>query len=90
MWFLATAFSNFMAAVIAQFTGVGHGEGEGRSFIPPPTETVHIYGAVFGNIAIAGLVCAGVCFALVPLLKRWTHPDAPYGDPDGRSTRRSD
>ena len=26
MWFLATAFSQFLAAIIAQFTGVGHGD----------------------------------------------------------------
>ena len=26
MWFLATAFSQFLAAIIAQFTGVSHGE----------------------------------------------------------------
>ena len=34
MWFLATAFSQFLAAIIAQFTGVTHGSGE--SVIPAP------------------------------------------------------
>jgi POT family proton-dependent oligopeptide transporter len=71
-WFLATAFSQYLAAIISQFTGVG-GENGGHGGIPVPRETVHVYGDVFGNIAIAGLICAGVCFALVPVLGRWTH-----------------
>jgi len=71
-WFLATAFSSFLAAVIAQFTQVGHG-GEGVAIIPLPIETVDIYGSVFGKIAIAGLVCSLAAFALVPKLKRWSH-----------------
>ena len=47
--------------------------------IPVPSETVHVYGAVFGNIAIAGLISAGVCFLLVPVLGRWMH--RTYSEP---------
>ena len=51
-WFLATAFSSFLSSVIAEFTGVGEGGGaEGP--IPPPIDTVHVYGSVFGTIGIA-------------------------------------
>ena len=71
-WFLATAFSQYLAAIISQFTGVG-GESGGNWVIPVPRETVHVYGGVFGNIAIAGLISAAVCFLLVPVLGRWMH-----------------
>jgi proton-dependent oligopeptide transporter, POT family len=77
MWFLATAYSQFLAAMIAQFTGVGHG-GE-DSTIPIPSETVSVYGEVFGNIAITAMISGVICLALAPLLKRWMHQgaDAP-------------
>jgi POT family proton-dependent oligopeptide transporter len=72
MWFLATAFSQFLAAIIAQFTGVGHGAEE-ASGIPVPRDTVDIYGDVFGKIAIAAVVSALICFILSPLLTKWMH-----------------
>jgi POT family proton-dependent oligopeptide transporter len=71
-WFLATAFSQFLAAIIAQFTGVGHGTEEAAG-IPVPKQTVDVYGDVFGKIAIAAMVSALICFALSPLLTRWMH-----------------
>jgi POT family proton-dependent oligopeptide transporter len=67
IWFLATAFSQFLAAIIAQFTSVGEA-------IPPPIKTVHIYGNVFGIIACVSIALAVLCFALSPVLTRWTHP----------------
>jgi POT family proton-dependent oligopeptide transporter len=70
-WFLATAFSQYLAAIISQFTGVSDAAGAGAT--PVPLATLHVYGDVFGKIAIAGLVSAAICFALVPWLKRWTH-----------------
>ncbi|MCB9654164.1 MAG: MFS transporter [Deltaproteobacteria bacterium] len=73
-WFLATAFSNYLAAIIASFTGVGHGSGGAAGLsIPIPLETVHVYGEVFGKIGIAGLVSAGLLFMLSPLLRKWMH-----------------
>ena len=73
-WFLATAFSAFLAGLIATLTGVVHVEGEEQA-IPAPLETVGIYGDVFGKIAIAALVSAGIVFVLSPLLKKWMHAD---------------
>jgi POT family proton-dependent oligopeptide transporter len=73
-WFLATAFSNFLAGLIAQLTGVG-GEGEEAQVIPPPSDTVHLYGDVFGQIALIGVASALVCFALSPLLAKWMHSE---------------
>ncbi len=71
-WFLATAGSQFMAAIIAQFTRVGDSGAE-AGWIPPPKETLHMYANVYGMIAIAAMVAAGVCFLLVPPLKKWMH-----------------
>lgn len=72
-WFLATAFSNYLAGVIAAFTGVSGSEGE--QIIPAPIQTVHVYGGVFGKIAITAIVSALICFALTPLLRKWMHPE---------------
>jgi POT family proton-dependent oligopeptide transporter len=71
-WFLATAFSNLAAGIIATFTGVGQG-GEGEQIIPIPNDTVNVYGHVFGLIALMAIGSAVLCFLLVPLLKYWMH-----------------
>ena len=71
-WFLATAFSQYLAAIISQFTGVEHGEGT-EKVIPPPIETVNVYGDVFRNIALAAIVSGVICLALAPLLQKWMH-----------------
>ncbi len=72
-WFLATAFSQFLAAIIAQFTGVS--EGGDESVIPIPTETVNVYGNVFMLIAASAAISGLICLALSPLLKMWMHTD---------------
>ena len=72
-WFLATGFSNYLAGMIAVFTGVAHGD-DGKTF-PPPIETVHVYGGVFAHIAIAGLVSGLLLLLLSPILLRWMHVD---------------
>jgi POT family proton-dependent oligopeptide transporter len=73
-WFLASAFAEYLAAIISQFTGVSDGASEPR--VPIPHETVLVYGNVFGKIAIASMVGSAVCFALVPWLRRFMH-DTP-------------
>ncbi len=78
-WFLATGFSQLLAAIIAQFTGVSD-SGDGVQGIPPPSETVDVYGGVFGTIALTAIGCGLVCLMLVPLLKRWMHPDVEVED----------
>ena len=74
-WFLATAFSQYLAAIISQFTGVEHAGDE--HVIPIPLETVHVYGDVFKQIAIAAGVCGLICLAISPLLMKWMHSDMP-------------
>lgn len=71
-WFLATAFSNYLAGMIARLTGVSHGGGE-EKVLPIPLETVNVYGDVFGSIAIAAIISGVVLFALSPILKNWMH-----------------
>ena len=73
-WFLATAFSQFLAAIIAQFTGVANA-GDADGGVPAPIDTVHVYGDVFGSVAVMAVVAAAVCFLLSPLLTRWMHMD---------------
>lgn len=71
-WFLATAFSNFLAGMIAELTGVGHEEGDVK-IIPLPIETVHVYGDVFQQIAIASFASGVLLLLLSPLLVKWMH-----------------
>lgn len=72
-WFLATAFSQFLAAIIAQFAAVD--EGGGGNFVPDPINTVHIYGDVYKLIAIMAAATGLVCLVISPLLKKWMHLD---------------
>lgn len=69
-WFLATAFSQFLAAIIAQFAAVNEG---GGNFVPAPVKTVHIYGDVYKLIAIMAVASGIFCLILSPLLKKWMH-----------------
>ncbi|MCE7871405.1 MFS transporter [bacterium CPR1] len=73
-WFLATSLSHILAGIIAKLTAVSHGEGK-EQVIPPPIETVHIYGDVFGKVGIAALIAGVLCMMLVPFLKAWIHAD---------------
>ena len=71
-WFLATAFSQYLAAIISQFTGVQH-EGGGGAMIPAPIETVNVYGDVFGTIALWAIGSGVLCLLISPILKSWMH-----------------
>ena len=71
-WFLATAFSQYLAAIISQFTGIEESPG-GEGVFPPPIETVNIYGDVFGQVALIAMACGVACLILSPLLKYWMH-----------------
>jgi dipeptide/tripeptide permease len=73
-WFLATAFAQFLAAIIAQFTQVKQ-TAENSAAIPVPKETLHLYGDVFRGIAIIAIASAVICFILSPWLTRWMHTE---------------
>ncbi|WIO73250.1 peptide MFS transporter [Porticoccaceae bacterium LTM1] len=80
-WFLATAFSSYLAAIIATFTGVGHGS-NGHNVIPAPIETVNVYGDVFGTIAIAAISSSVLLLLITPILVRWSHEEAIVHEKD--------
>ncbi|MFK7735992.1 MAG: peptide MFS transporter [Pirellulaceae bacterium] len=69
-WFLATAFSQYLAGIISQFTNVETTEG-----FPPPTETVNIYGNVFYQVGLIAIGSGIVCAIMSPLLAYWMHQD---------------
>ncbi|MFN8612169.1 MAG: oligopeptide:H+ symporter [Vulcanimicrobiota bacterium] len=71
-WFLATAFSNFLAGMIAGFTGVS-GEGGKEATIPVPLETVGVYGGVFKIIAMTAIGSGIFCLLISPVLVKWMH-----------------
>jgi POT family proton-dependent oligopeptide transporter len=76
-WWVGMAIANGLSGAIAKLTGVGgEGEGGGPQVVPLPVDTVHIYGRVFGQIAIAAMAAAVVCLLLSPLLTKWMHPEA--------------
>jgi POT family proton-dependent oligopeptide transporter len=75
-WFVGLGIANDLSARIAQWAAIGGGEDNGPQVIPVPAETVHVYGHVFGWIAVAAFITALVCLALSPLLKQWMHPEA--------------
>lgn len=71
-WFVGLGIANDLAGRIAKLTDIS-GKSGGLQVVPPPIGTVHTYGHVFGQIAIAAFVTAAVCLALSPLLTRWMH-----------------
>ncbi len=80
-WFLATAFSQQLSGLIAQLTSVDAGEGGGEGGIqslPPPLETVHVYGDVFGQVGLIAAGAAVLLLVLSPLLHRMMHEEAEH------------
>ena len=71
-WFLATAFSGFLAGQIAKVTGVG-GEGEEINVLPPPAQTLDTYAEVFQIIAFLAIGSGVLVLLISPVLKRWMH-----------------
>ena len=71
-WYLATAFSQYVASLIALLTSVSE-EGDGPQIIPAPAETLHLYSDVFLKIGIAAFVAAVVLAILTPFVKKWMH-----------------
>lgn len=74
-WFLATAFSQYLAGVISQFTKVESVEG-----FPPPSETVNVYGDVFYSIAGVAIASGVICILISPILKYMMHQDVVVDD----------
>jgi POT family proton-dependent oligopeptide transporter len=71
-WFLSSAFAEYVAALIAQLTGVKDG-GTISSVLPKPSETVMVYGSVFGSIAWVALGVGVMVVLISPLIARRMH-----------------
>jgi len=71
-WFLATAFAQYAASLIAQLTGVKEG-GALASVLPKPVETVMVYGSVFGSIGWVALAVGALVVLVSPLIARRMH-----------------
>jgi proton-dependent oligopeptide transporter, POT family len=67
IWFLSTAFAQYIAGLIAKLTSAPETGIATRSL--PPLETIGLYGDVFTNIAV---VAAAVGCALL-LISPWLH-----------------
>ncbi|MDA0803674.1 MAG: peptide MFS transporter [Planctomycetota bacterium] len=72
-WFLATAFSHFLAAFIAKLSGIKEEAGADGAVTPLPIETVGIYGELFKGIALIAMAAGVVALLISPLLKKWMH-----------------
>ncbi|HEY6559955.1 MAG TPA: peptide MFS transporter [Polyangiaceae bacterium] len=68
-WFLASAFAQYIAGLIAMLTGVS-GEDESGARIPAPQDTVMIYGDVFGTIAMVAVAVGVLVVAVSPVLAK--------------------
>ena len=71
-WFLAYSFAQYVAALIAQLTGVKEG-GAVAATLPQPIETVRVYGSVFGSIGWVALAVSVLLALVSPLLARRMH-----------------
>lgn len=71
-WFLSTAFAQYVAGLIAMLTGVKE-EGTAAGVVPPPAETVMVYGSVFGHVAVIALVVGIIVVVLAPAMHRRMH-----------------
>ncbi|HEY5955411.1 MAG TPA: peptide MFS transporter, partial [Polyangiaceae bacterium] len=70
-WFLSSAFAEYAAGLIAALTGV-HGETGTNvaASVPVPSVTVHIYGHVFGGVALSAILVGLLLLAIAPALAK--------------------
>ncbi len=71
-WFLASSFAQYAASLIAQLTGVKD-EGALATTLPKATETVMVYGSVFGTIGWVALGIGLLVVLISPLIARRMH-----------------
>jgi proton-dependent oligopeptide transporter, POT family len=71
-WFLAYAFAQYIASLIAQLTGI-ETSGSTAITLPKPAETVMVYGSVFGTIGWVALGFGALLALVSPLIVRRMH-----------------
>jgi len=68
-WFLATAFSETLAALIGKLAAIDVPEGTKLNFAEASTK----FSSLFWELSIAGVCFAAVAFAVAPVLRRMMH-----------------
>lgn len=77
-WFLATAFSQYVAGIISELAGVD--ESALENGFPTPVETLNTSTIVFEQVAYVAMGSAVVCLLLAPIITYWMHQNV--ADPD--------
>jgi POT family proton-dependent oligopeptide transporter len=72
VWFLSSAYAQYVASLIAQLTGVKDGS-VAAGVTPKPVDTVMVYGSVFGSIAWVALAVGLLVVLVSPLIARRMH-----------------
>jgi POT family proton-dependent oligopeptide transporter len=72
IWYLSSAFAQYVAGGIAQLTGVS-GEGGEPAVDLVPTDTVMVYGTVFGQIALVALGVGVFLSIISPIIRKGSH-----------------
>jgi POT family proton-dependent oligopeptide transporter len=93
IWFLASAWAQYLGGFIAQMAGT---ETVGGQVLDPAAALVTSLG-VFSWIGWIGIGCGVVFFGLSPLIRRWTHevplvsgdPERPVMTPDAGTAIRN-
>ena len=71
-WFLSSAFAQYVAGLIAKLTGVKE-HGGAEAALPHPSETVMVYGDVFGKLGLVAVVVGVLVLLLSPLMQKRMH-----------------
>ncbi|MCD6062682.1 MAG: hypothetical protein K0R82_593 [Flavipsychrobacter sp.] len=71
MWFLASAFGQYVAGLVGTLMAIPSEGGEGTGLAVNPIETLPVYMGVFEKIAWISIGCGVLLLILSPLLKRW-------------------
>ncbi len=71
-WFLAYSFAQYLAALIAQLTGV-KADVAAIATSPKPADTLMVYGSVFGSIAYVAIAVGLVLVLVSPAIARRMH-----------------
>ena len=71
-WFLAYSFAQYVASLIAQLTGV-KANGAAIASLPKASDTVMVYGTVFGSIGWVALGVGALLVVVSPFIARRLH-----------------
>jgi POT family proton-dependent oligopeptide transporter len=83
-WFLSNAFANYLASAIAALTGVEEGGKSDKA--AAATETLAVYGDVFGKIAVSAFIISVLCLVMAPFLTKMMHLESINKNPDEHLT----